>query len=69
MCVVVTLHPVQELLPTLGVFDVLDAEIDTFLDVSVTDDLVNDDADSMWCHIVDDASSSGIFSIQKMIRW
>ena len=68
MCVVVALHPVQELLPTLGVSDVLDAEVDTLLDVPVTNDLVDDDTDSMWCHVVDDASSSAMFSIQTMIQ-
>ena len=60
MCIVVALHPVQKLLPTLGVSDVLDAEVDTLLDVPVADDLVDDDTDGVWCHVVNDASSSAV---------
>ena len=54
----VALHPVQKLLPALGVSDVLDAEVDTLLDVPVSDDLVDDDTDGVWCHVVNDARSS-----------
>jgi len=62
---VVALHPVQKLLPALGVSDVLDTEVDTLLDVPVPDDLVDDDTDGVWCHVVDDASASASIQIQK----
>ena len=58
VCVVVALHSVQKLLSTLGVPDVLDAEVDTLLHVPVADDLVDDDTDGVWCHVVDNAGSS-----------
>ena len=64
----VALHPVQKLLSTLGVSDVLDAEVDTLLNVPVTNDFVNDHTDGVWCHVVDDASSSAMPSVQTMIQ-
>lgn len=68
VCVVVTLHPVQELLPTLGVLDVLNAEVDALLDVPVADDLVNNDTDGVLCDVVDDASSPAISAFRHKIQ-
>jgi hypothetical protein len=52
---VVPLHAVEELLPALGVPDVLDAEVDALLNVAVPDDLVHNDTDGGGRHVVDDA--------------
>ena len=56
--IVVALHAVEELLPALRVPDVLNAEVDTLLDVTVADNLVNDDTDCAGGHVVDDASAA-----------
>lgn len=64
----VALHPVQEFLPTLGVSDVLDAEVDTLLDVPVANDLVDDNTNGVWCHVVDDAGSSAISALRQKIQ-
>ena len=61
MCVVVALHPIQKFLSALGVLDMLDAEVDTLLDVPVADDLVDNDTDGVGRHVVDDTSSSATF--------
>ena len=58
MQVVVALHTVEELLPALRVPDVLNPEVDTLLDVTVADDLVNDDTDCAGGHVVDDTSAA-----------
>lgn len=42
----VFLDSVQELLSTLGVLDVFDLDVKSLFDVSVTNDLVNNDTDS-----------------------
>jgi hypothetical protein len=60
----VPLHSVQELLSALGVLDVLNTKVDTLLDVSVANNLVDDNTDGMWCHVVDDASSPVQITIQ-----
>ena len=54
MQIMVALDAVQELLSALRVPDVLNANIDTLLDITVTNDLVDDNADSVWGDIVDD---------------
>lgn len=54
----VPLHAVEELLPALGVPDVLDAEVDALLDVAVPDDLVHDDTDGGGRHVVDNACAA-----------
>ena len=47
-------NSVQELLPALGVLDVLYPQVDTLLHVSTVDDLVTDDTDSSGGDVVDD---------------
>ena len=58
VCVVVPLDTVKELLPALRVPNVLNADVHPLLDVSVADDLVNDDTNSRGSDVVDNASSS-----------
>ena len=57
------LHAVEELLPALRVSDVLNAEVDTLLDVTVADDLVNNDTDCAGGHVVDDTSTTSCMSM------
>ena len=45
MRIMVPLHSIQELLSAFRMVDVLDAEVDTLLDVAVADDLVYDHTD------------------------
>jgi hypothetical protein len=52
----VRLDPSQKLIARPGVLDVFDAEVDTLLDVTVADLLVQDDANSGLGNVVDDAS-------------
>jgi hypothetical protein len=51
-------NSVQELLPALGVLDVLYPQVDTLLHVSTVDDLVTDDTDSSGRDVVDDTGLS-----------
>ena len=51
-------NSVQELLPALGVLDVLYPQVDTLLHVSTVDDLVTDDTDSSGGDVVDDTGLS-----------
>ena len=56
MCFVVPLDTVKELLPALRVPDVLNTDVHPLLDVTVADDLVDDDANGAGSNIVDDTS-------------
>lgn len=51
----VLLHSTDELFARTGVADVLGADVYSFLDVAVTDLLVEDDANCALGHVVDDA--------------
>jgi hypothetical protein len=54
----ILLDTVKEDLTSLGMFDVLYTEIYAFLDVAVSDTLVNQDTDCSWGDIVDDTRAS-----------
>ena len=54
----VLLDTSKELLTALGMSDVLNTDVDTLLDVAVSDNLVHDDTNGMGGDIVDNASSS-----------
>ena len=53
---VVPLDAVEELLPALRVPDVLNTDVDPLLDVTVADNLVDDNANGAGSNIVDDTS-------------
>jgi len=40
--------------------DVLNTDVYPLLDVAISDDFVDDDADSTWCNVVYDSSTSAI---------
>lgn len=54
----VVLDPVQELLSTTRVLDVLHSQVDSLLQVSTVDDLVTDHTDTTGGDVVDDTSLS-----------
>lgn len=58
MCGVVCLHSVQELLTASRVLDVLHTQVHALLDVSVSNNFVNDDTDRAWCDVVNDSSTA-----------
>ena len=58
MRIVVPLDTVKELLPALRVLDVLHTDVYTLLDVTVADDLVDNDADSVGGDVVDNTSAA-----------
>jgi len=60
----VRLNSSQKLIARPGVLDVFDAEVDTLLDVTVADLLVEDDADSGLGNVVDDAG----FAVVDLVR-
>jgi hypothetical protein len=55
---VVSLDTVEELLTALRVLDVLETDVHALLDVAVAHDLVHNDADSVWCDVVDNAGAA-----------
>lgn len=63
MCIMVPLDTIQELLSALRMSDVLNSDIHPLLDVAVSNDLVDDDTDGVWCYIVDDTGASNSVSI------
>lgn len=54
----VLLDSVQEFLTALRVLDVLNTEVDTLLEVSVTNNLVDDDTNRGLGNVIDDTSST-----------
>ena len=68
MRIVVPLDTVKELLPALRVPDVLHPDVHPLLDVTVADDLVDDDTDSVGGDIVDDTSATVDMSVASYCR-
>jgi len=54
----IVLHTVDELLATFGVLDVLNADVDTLLQVAVADTLVDDDTEGGLGDVVDNTGLS-----------
>jgi hypothetical protein len=65
---VIGLHAVKELLPALGVPDVLNADVDTLLDVPVANNLVDDDTNGMRGNIVHNARPAKFIHDMRRIR-
>jgi hypothetical protein len=59
----VLLDTVQEFLTALGVLDVLNTDVDTLLQVTVANALVNDDTDSRLGNVVDDTSATELIEM------
>jgi len=55
---VVCLHSVQELLTTCRMSNMLHTQAHTLLNVSVSNDLVYDNTNGVWCDVVHDACSA-----------
>lgn len=48
--------------------DVLNPDVHPLLDVAVANDLVDDDTDGIWCHVVDNTSSpSCVFASNRAL--
>lgn len=58
MCLVVGLYSIQKFLAAFRMTNMLNTKINTFLQVTVSDDFVHDDTDSRWSDIVHDSSTS-----------
>lgn len=58
MRIVIPLDTVKELLSALRVPDVLNADVDPLLHVTVADNLVDDDTHSVWSDVVDDTGAA-----------
>lgn len=54
----VFLDPVEEVIPALGVTDMLDTKINTLFQVTISDDLVDDDTDGTRSDVEDDTSTA-----------
>lgn len=64
----VTLDTVDELSSTLGVVDMLDADVDTLLNEAVSDFLVDDNAKGGLCDVVDDTGLSVVDLVGHTVR-
>lgn len=64
---VVRLYSVQELLTARRVSDMLHTQAHTLLDVSVPNDFVYDDTNSMWCDVVHDTCAAVFYGLTR--KW